>query len=132
MPKPLLPVCGEPVTGRTLRSLGSIGCEVAVLNTHYLGPMIPEYFGKSYFGLPLRYSHEQEIQGTYGALHGPRSILSKADAVIMINGDSLCRWPLKSLIRRHLKSGASATLLLHRRAPDDALGGGVGVDPSGR
>ncbi len=132
MPKPLLPVCGEPVTGRTLRSLGSVGCEVAVLNTHHLASTIPGYFGKSYYGLPLRYSHEEEIQGTSGALFGPRSLLSEAEAVIMINGDSLCDWPLKSLVRRHFKTGAAATLLLHRQTPDDLLGGGVGIDRSGR
>lgn len=103
-----------------------------MLNTHYLAPKIPEYFGKSYYGLPLRYSHEPEIQGTYGALFAPLSVLSKADAVIMVNGDSLCRWPLKSLIRKHFKSGAAATLLLHRRRPEDTLGGGVGISSSGR
>ena len=132
MPKPLLPVCGEPIAGWTLRALSRAGCEMAVLNTHYLADQIPTYFGQSYFGLPLRYSHEEEILGTYGALAGARRWLKDADAVIMINGDSLCRWPLPSLIRRHFKAGADVTLLLHKRSPADALGGGIGVDGDGK
>ena len=119
VPKPLLPICGEPIAGWTLRRLGKVGCESAVLNTHYLADQIPAYFGASYYGLPLRFSFEPEIQGTYGALLGPREHLQEADAVLMVNGDSLCRWPLKRLVRRHLKTGADVTLLLHRRAPDD-------------
>lgn len=132
VPKPLLPICGEPIAGWTLRQLGKVGCESAVLNTHYLADQIPAYFGASYYGLPLRFSFEPEIQGTYGALFGPREHLQEADAVLMINGDSLCRWPLKRLVRRHLKTEADVTLLLHHRAPDDALGGGIGVDSEGR
>ena len=131
-PKPLLTICGEPVAGRTLRRLSSVSCELAVLNTHYLASSIPAYFGQSYYGLPLRYSFEEEIQGTYGALFGPRTLLADADAVLMINGDSLCRWPLKALLKKHVMTGADATLLLHRRSPEDALGGGIGVDGAGR
>lgn len=131
-PKPLLPVCGEPIVGWTLRRLGRVGCELAVLNTHHLAEKIPDYLGRAYWGLPLRYSLEPEIMGTYGALHGPRSLLADADAVLMINGDSLCHWPLESLVRHHFKTESDVTLLLHRRAPQDALGGGIGVDAEGR
>ena len=132
LPKPLLPVCGEPVAGTTIRSLRAVGCEVAVLNTHYLHGQIPAALGASYFGLPLRYSHEPEIQGTFGALFAPRDLLSRCDAVIVVNGDSLCRWPLKAMIRRHFGTGADATLLLHREPPQDALGGGIAVDGNRR
>lgn len=131
-PKPLLPVCGEPIAGRTLRRLKLVGCELAVLNMHYLASYIPEYFGRSYYGLPLHFSYEEEILGTYGALFAPRDVLAPADAVLMVNGDSLCRWPLKALVKKHFRSGADATLLLHRRSPDKALGGGISVDDQGR
>lgn len=132
IPKPLLPVDGEPVVGQTLRDLAGAGCEAVVLNLHHLPEAIPAFLGQSYHGLPLLYSHEKEIQGTLGALYPQREFLRPADAVVLVNGDTHCRFPWKKMIRRHLRSGAGVTLLLHRRSPDAALGGGVGVDASGR
>ncbi len=132
LPKPLLPVCGEPVLGSTLRQLGEAGCEAAVVNLHHLGESISAHLGKSYYGLPLVYSPEEEIQGTLGALYPQRDFLAVADLVLLTNGDTLVRRPWRRLIRRHLRSGADATLLVHRRAPSAELGGGVGLDPSGR
>lgn len=132
LPKPLLPVAGEPLVGNTLQQLAALGCEVAVLNLHHLAEQIPRTLGQIYHGMPLRYSEEEPIQGTLGALVPPREILQDADVVLLVNGDSLCRWPWKALLKRHFKSQADVTLLLHRRAPDAALGGGVGLDDSGR
>ncbi|HEX9735255.1 MAG TPA: NDP-sugar synthase [Thermoanaerobaculia bacterium] len=132
LPKPLLPVRGEPVVGHTLRRLAAAGCETAVLNLHHLPDAIPRCLGSRYHGLRLLYSPEEEIQGTLGALYPQRQVLAAADVVLVVNGDTWCRWPWKRLIRRHLRSGAAATLLLHRRPPAAELGGGVGVDARGR
>lgn len=130
VPKPLLPVDGEPVVGHTLRQLGRLPCEAAAVNLHHLPEAIPRHLGASYHGLPLVYSREEEILGTLGALYPQRSFFAAADLVLLVNGDTLCRWPWKRLIRRHLRSGAAATLLLHSRPPDPHLGGGVGLDGS--
>lgn len=132
LPKPLLPTAGGSVVGRTLSSLEKLGCEVAVLNLHHLGDALRAELGKSWFGLPLRYSDEREILGTLGALVPPRRLLGDCDALLLVNGDSLCRWPWKRLLRHHRRRQADATLLLLRREPDEALGGGIGVDPAGR
>ncbi len=131
LPKPLLPICGQPVIGYTLRRLKKAGCEAAVVNLHHLAEAIPERLGRSWYGLPLVYSPEEEIQGTLGALYPQRRLLADADLVLVVNGDTLCRWPWRAMIRRHLRSGADATLLLHRRSPEAALGGGIGVDGEG-
>lgn len=132
LPKPLLPVAGEPLVGDTLQQLAALGCEVAVLNLHHLGEQIPRTLGQIYHGMPLLYSEEDPVQGTLGALVPPREMLQDADVILLVNGDSLCRWPWKSLLKRHFKSQADVTLLLHRRSPDAALGGGVALDASGR
>jgi mannose-1-phosphate guanylyltransferase len=131
LPKPLLPIRGEPVVGYTLRRLAGVGCEAAVLNLHHLADAIPAELGRSYHGLPLRYTREEEILGTLGPLAAQRELLASAEVVILINGDTLCRWPLRAMLKKHRKSGADATLLLHRRGPEEALGGGVGVDSKG-
>lgn len=132
LPKPLLPIGGEPAAGWTLRRLQAAGCEAAALNLHSLPDSIRSFFGSSYFGLPLTYSHEPEIQGTYGALYPLRDFLRDADAVVMVNGDSLCDWPVRQVVEHHLKEAAEATLLLLERPPDSALGGGIAIDAEGR
>ena len=60
------------------------------------------------------------------------------DRVALINGDSLCRWPLRKLIRRFQSDGALATLLLtvllelrrrglKRGLATACIGGGQGI-----
>jgi mannose-1-phosphate guanylyltransferase len=139
LPKPLFPVCGLPILGHTLAALARAGCEAVAINLHYRGDQIRDRFGGSFAGLPLTYSDEPAIQGTLGALYPVRDFLRAADLVVLVNGDSLCRWPLARMIRAHLRSrragsrtAAQATLLLARRADPADFGGGVGVDREGR
>ncbi|HEX3555729.1 MAG TPA: NDP-sugar synthase [Thermoanaerobaculia bacterium] len=132
LPKPLLPVRGVPILGHTLTQLAALGCEAAAVNLHHLGEQIRQRFGDAHAGMPLTWSEEPELLGTLGALHPLKEFFAPADLVLLINGDSLCRWPLRKLVRRHLAAGAPATLLLSSRADPAAFGGGVGVDRSGR
>ena len=132
IPKPLLPVRGVPILGHTLARLAALGCEAAAVNLHYLGDQIRQRFGDSHLGLPLTWSEEPEILGTLGALHPLRDFLAPADLVLLVNGDSLCEWPFRKLIRKHLASGARSTLLLTSRPDPARFGGGVGIDRAGR
>jgi NDP-sugar pyrophosphorylase family protein len=131
-PKPLLPVRGLPILEHTLAQLAALGCEAAAINLHHLGEQIRSRFGDSYAGMPLTWSEEPELLGTLGALPPLADFFARADLVLLINGDSLCRWPLRKLIRRHLASGDRATLLLAARPDPAAFGGGVGIDAAGR
>jgi mannose-1-phosphate guanylyltransferase len=131
-PKPLLPVRGEPILGHTLTQLAAAGCEAAAVNLHYLGEQIRRRFGDSHAGMPLTWSEEPEILGTLGALPPLREFLAPADLVLLVNGDSLCNWPFRKLIRQHLAGGARSTLLLTSRPDPARFGGGVGIDRAGR
>ncbi|HEV8582328.1 MAG TPA: NDP-sugar synthase [Thermoanaerobaculia bacterium] len=130
-PKPLLPVRGVPILGHTLAQLAAVGCEAAAVNLHHLGDQIRQRFGDAFAGMPLTWSEEPELLGTLGALHPLRDFFAPADLVLLINGDSLCRWPLRKLIRRHVAGGAQSTLLLAARPDPTAFGGGVGIDRTG-
>lgn len=132
IPKPLLPVRGVPILGHTLTQLAGFGCEAAAVNLHYLSEPIRQRFGDAHAGMPLVWSEEPEVLGTLGALHPLKEFLAPADLVLLVNGDSLCRWPLRKLVRRHLAGGARATLLLASRPDPGDFGGGVGVDRTGR
>jgi NDP-sugar pyrophosphorylase family protein len=132
VPKPLLPVTGVPILGHTLAQLAAAGCEAVAVNLHHLGGQIRQRYGDTIGGIPITWSEEPELLGTLGAFWPLRELFAPADLVLLINGDSLCHWPLRRLVRKHLESGAKATLLLASR-PDPALfGGGVGTDRQGR
>ena len=130
-PKGALPVAGRPVAGRTLELLARAGCEAAAVNLHHLGGPLRAALGEEVEGMPLTYSEEEEIRGTLGALWPLRDFFSAADLVLVINGDSLCRWPLRRLLSAHRKGGAAATLLLAARADPARFGGGVAVAGDG-
>ncbi len=132
LPKPILPIRCEPVVGTTLRALKELGCEAAALNLHHLGGDVSACLGESWYGLPVVYSYEEEILGTLGPLYPLRDFLAAADYILMVNGDSLCRWPFRKMIRRHHKTEADATVLVHSKASLEAFGGGIGIDSDGR
>ena len=131
-PKPLLPVTGLPILGHTLQQLAAAGCEAAAINLHHRGDQIRQRFGDSFAGMSLVYSDEPELLGTLGAFHPLKDFLAGAGPVLLVNGDSLCRWPLKRLIRCYQSSGARAALLLTAQAPAADFGGGVGIDRDNR
>jgi NDP-sugar pyrophosphorylase family protein len=124
-------VAGVPVAKRTLALLARAGCETAAVNLHHLGDQVRAALGESVGGMPLVYSREDEIQGTLGALWPLRDFYAAADTLLVINGDSLCRWPLARLLRAHRGGASAATLLLSVRAHPAAFGGGVGVGADG-
>lgn len=132
VPKPLLPIAGRPVLAWTLDRLKALGCEAAAINLHHEGEQIRRCFGDRFAGMPLVYSEEESLLGTLGALVPLRGFLASADLLLVINGDSLCWWPLKGMVRRHLAADAEATLLLATRADPARYGGGVGIDRRGR
>jgi NDP-sugar pyrophosphorylase family protein len=132
VPKPLLPVAGVPILGHTLAQLAALGCEAVAINLHHLGEQIRQRFGASFGSMRITYSEEPVLLGTLGAFGPLREFFAPAERVLLINGDSLCEWPLRRLLRRHLASGAEATLLLASRPEPADFGGGVAIDRYGR
>ncbi|MEO8197606.1 MAG: NDP-sugar synthase [Thermoanaerobaculia bacterium] len=128
LPKPLLPVAGRPLLAWTLERLRAAGCEAVAINLHHLGHQIRDAFGDRFRGMPLVYSEEPELLGTSGALPPLRPFLEQADQVLVVNGDSLCRWPIEKLVAMHLRRRPAATLLVHRKADPRAFGGGVALE----
>lgn len=130
LPKPVLPIGGRPLVAWTLDRLAAFGCERAVLNLHHLGAEIRRALGDEHRGMPLDYSEEPEILGTLGALAAARGALAGAAELILVNGDSLCDWPLEELMTRHRERRAAATLLFSDGADPARHGAGVPIDRS--
>ncbi len=127
-PKPLLPVAGRPLVEWTLERLRALRVEAAALNLHHLGAAIRARLGDAWRGLPLVYSEEHELLGTGGALPPLADFFAGAAAALLVNGDSLCRWPFERLLEVHRRRGAAVTLLVHRSVDPRRFGGGVAVE----
>ncbi len=128
LPKPLLPVAGRPLLSWTLERLRTAGCEAVAINLHHLGGRIRSAFGETFRGMPLVYSQESTLLGTAGALPPLREFLGSAERVLVVNGDSLCRWPFAALLAAHAQRRPAATLLVHRKADVRSFGGGVALE----
>ncbi len=118
--------------GHTLEALRKSGCEAVAINLHHLGEKIAARFGSDFDGMPIRYSREEDILGTLGALAPLRDFLAEAEHTVVINGDSLARWPLAKLLRLHEEQRPRATLMVTKRAAVSAYGGGIAVDREGQ
>lgn len=129
--KPALPVSGQPLVSRILRSLAKQGVTEAVLNLSHLPQTVTACAGDgSEFGLRVRYSWEQPVLGSAG---GPRHALPLLDSprFVIVNGDTLTDVSIADVIAAHAASGALVTMAL---VPHPAPGryGGVRVSDDGR
>ena len=132
LPPTLLPITGGPALRFTLRALEVARVDEAVLALGEGDDRVERQLGDTFGELPLRYEYYAEQPGSWGAAAPLVASLEGTDALVIVDGASLCRWPLKKLIKRHLKSGAAATLLLSRHARPEDHGGGMIVDRDGR
>ncbi len=111
VPKPMLPVAGEPNLVRLCEHLCKNGFLSAVVTVRYLSGKIKERLSDSCRGVDLCYSYEEEPLGTAGAVRAVSRLLS--DDFLVISGDAVCTLDLASAYEAHKKSGAAATIVTH-------------------
>jgi len=131
VPKPLIPIAGEPNSGHLMRYLRSYGIEEVAINVHYLADKIAEAFGDgSQYGVKLTYLHEETLLGSAGGVKQMEEFLN-GDTFVVIGCDELTDMRLDTLIAFHKKREAIASIgLVH--ADDVSQYGVVVVDDEGR
>ena len=108
--KPAVPLGEQTLIERVLAHLERQGVQDVVLNLHYKPETITAVVGDgAHLGLRVRYSWEREILGSAG---GPRRALAllDSDAFLLVNGDTLCEFPLSPMLEAHEHSSADVTL----------------------
>ena len=108
--KPVLPVLNRPLLHWTLQRLARDGFRDVVINLHYLPASVRDAVGSGEeFGVRVCYSHERRILGSGG---GPRSVrhFFGSNPFLLVNGDMYFDFDLRALMKRHARSGATATL----------------------
>ncbi|MGE0704322.1 MAG: sugar phosphate nucleotidyltransferase [Vicinamibacterales bacterium] len=130
--KPAVPLAGEAIERRILRSLAAQRVTDVVLNLHYRPESIAAVVGDgSDLGVRVRYSWEQpQILGGAG---GPRRALPiiGADRFFIVNGDTLTDVSLDRLAAAHAASGALVSLAVTPNHEPQRYGG-IRMDRDGR
>ncbi len=115
VPKPLLPVVGEPIMGHVLRLLHRHGVGEAVVTVQYLAGNVRSYFGDgAEYGVRLTYATETVPLGTAGSVKNAQSGL-QGERFLVVSGDALTDIDLTDLIGFHEQAGALVTVALARK-----------------
>lgn len=122
LPKPMLPIQGEPLLAHTLHYLASYGFKQVAINLHFKPELIKAYFGDgSRFGVQLHYSQEETLLGTAGAIKKLEDYFSDTEDFVVVYGDILTNQDLDALVDFHKARQATATLLLHHRVGSNSI-----------
>lgn len=130
VPKPMAPVNGQPFLNYQLRYLKHFGITRICLSVGYLHEKIRDYYGTSFEGLSICYSHETQPLGTGGGLRQAFEMLEDRE-LLALNGDSLFEVDLHGFLNAHQISGASVSLAL-RQVDDASRFGTIQSDSTGR
>jgi NDP-sugar pyrophosphorylase family protein len=130
LPKPMLPLNGQPLLAYLLSHLRTQGFDEIAINLHFRPETITEWFGDgSRWGIGLTYSREDKLAGTAGALRKLEMFFHDEPAFLVQYGDVLTGHDFRGLVQFHLARHGLATLLVHRRARSNSV---VAVDDMGR
>ena len=111
IPKPLIEIKGKPLLEWNLIKLRSAGIKEIVINLHYLGDQIVDYFGNGKkLDLKINYSFEKRLLGTGGALIQGKNFLNDSP-FLLISGDLWTDYPFKRLLSKDLKNKAYLVLI---------------------
>jgi MurNAc alpha-1-phosphate uridylyltransferase len=125
LPKPLIKIKKKPLIHWNLIKIRKAGFKNIVINTHYLSNKIIRSVssGKKY-GLKIKYSHEEEIKGTGGALVTAKKIIQK-EPFLLISGDLWSDYPFEKFLDFKLKKAAHLIFVREKKSKDAYLEAGI-------
>ena len=115
IPKPMVPVVNKPMMEHIVRLLKDNGFDNLLVMLYYEPEIIINHFGDgTAFGVAIEYLRPQADLGTAGCIKFAERRLD--DTFLVISGDLLTDFSLKSVLTAHRKKKAMATLVLTRVA----------------
>jgi len=112
LPKPVIPVLGRPLCTYNIEFLRRSGVREFLLNLHTKPKLIQQRVTSWAGGkVPVRFTLEPLILGTGGGIRNAADFLRKETFVVM-NGDTVLRFPFPSVLGFHRERRALATLVL--------------------
>jgi NDP-sugar pyrophosphorylase family protein len=127
IPKPVIPVLGQPLCGHAMAFLREHGAASFLLNLHHGPETVRETVTAWAAGrFPVEFMHEPEILGTGGGIGNAREHL-RGGTFVTANSDVVARFPFGDALARHRADGALATLVRE----DGRIAGFGGAAPAG-
>ncbi|MFA6003538.1 MAG: nucleotidyltransferase family protein [Elusimicrobiota bacterium] len=127
-PKALVEVAGVPMLEIVLRRLIKAGAEGIIVNTFHLAEPVESFLRARDWGVPIAISREDELLDTGGGLKKAAPFFTDSRPFFLHNADVFSDLDLGRLYRRHVESGALATLAVSERQTERYFL----FDPAGR
>jgi mannose-1-phosphate guanylyltransferase/phosphomannomutase len=127
----MVPILNRPIAEHIVNLLKRNGITEVIATLHYLPDVMRNYFSDGRdFGIQMTYAVEEDQPlGTAGCVKNIADLLT--DTFLVISGDSVTDFDLKSAIEFHRQKGSKATLVL-TRVPNPIEFGVVIADNEGR
>ena len=130
MPKPMLPIHGQPMLAYILGNLKRHNFDEVIINLHFRPEIIRDHFGDgSRGGLKITYSPEPELLGTAGGVKNVEKFFQDVPDFLVHYGDVVTDQDFTAMLEFHRERKALATLLLHERTKSNSV---VTLDDEGR
>jgi len=117
LPKPIVPMCGQPLVAWAIESLLAFGIRDFVVNLHHLPEPIERLLRARFTDARFEFSYEPEILGTGGGVRRVRTLLERDSEFLLVNGDTI-QFPPYDALRAARKDALAALTLRHPPAGD--------------
>lgn len=108
LPKPMLPVNGQPIITHVMRIFAEQGYRRFVLSVGYRGDVIVDYFANKSLNWQVEIEATGDETGTGGRIAGCRHLLG--DTFMATYADGLAKIPLDELVAFHRSHGGLVTI----------------------
>ena len=100
-PKCLVEIDNKPILDHWLLKLEEIGCEKALINTHYLSEQVDEFLlNRNNTSMDIKTTYEEKLLGTAGTLIKNFSFF-KNSKIIMMHVDNMTNFDIQKIIDFH-------------------------------
>ena len=113
-PKHLFPIAGKPLLDWIMERLARSGIDEVIFAVNYLSEAFVEHYGKSAYGMNVRYCREPRPLGTGGCIKNAENLIGHDEPFLLLNGDILSKIDYEKLMAQHARNGCTATVALHR------------------